>query len=253
MSRGLTKTNGQAFIDVQMINDLLNAGAVIADLSASKIQMPLRDRNSSHGGKANYPHAVGDRNSAFDVNLFREIKFSRQQHSEIEKAKTELKLAVEDSADGYQLTNPVTNARGYLKLEQTGTPEIRVLMDEMDSIKSRVDSMQRQLNILMSRPDNLSYASAVLDVQSGRVERFGSGGWAIPPNTSTGRLYPRRRVIRIVPWRPVWPATRVPPIEKRERRFTARQRCRDRRFCFAFDESRQRSLRVVRELVVYLT
>ena len=57
-------------------------------------------------------------NPPFDVNLYREIKFSRTRHSDVEKAKEELKLAVDASvlADGYQVTNPVTNARGTSEL-----------------------------------------------------------------------------------------------------------------------------------------
>ena len=103
-------------------------------------------------------------NPPFDVNLYREIKFSRTRHSDVEKAKEELKLAVDAVlADGYQVTNPVTNARGHLNLEQNATPEMRVLMNEIEGIRSRLDTMQTHLNILMLPPAPPPLDDAVRD------------------------------------------------------------------------------------------
>jgi hypothetical protein len=80
----------------------------------------------------------------FDVSLFRLIKFSREQYSDLQKAKADLKSTIQAViADGYQVTNPVTNALGYLELERAASPETRVLMGEIEGIKSRLDEFER--------------------------------------------------------------------------------------------------------------
>ncbi len=160
-------------IDVHMINDLLDAELVVADLSFHNPNA-FYEIGIRHMTQKPIIHMqLTTETPPFDVNLYREIKFSRTRHSDVEKAKAELRLAVSAVlADGYQVTNPVTNARGYLKLEQTATPETRVLMDEMEGLKSRLDTMQSNLNFYMARPDNSPRTMGILDALRGQANHF---------------------------------------------------------------------------------
>jgi len=100
----------------------------------------------------------------FDVAGYRAIKFARTQVDDIEKAKDDLKRSINEVlGPGYQSENPVTKARGRLELEQNATPETRVLMEEMDQLKSQMNDMRRNLGVhdhlLLTSSDPLTASS----------------------------------------------------------------------------------------------
>jgi hypothetical protein len=145
-------------IDVHMINDLHDAELVIADLSRLNPNA-FYEIGIRHMLEKPIIHLqLATEEPPFDVSLYRAIKFALTRPRDLEKAKVELKAAVDAVlADGYQATNPVTNACGHLKLKNSASPETRVLMDEIEGIKSRLDSMQTRLN-------------RIFDAQTGRTE-----------------------------------------------------------------------------------
>lgn len=153
-------------IDVHMINDLLDAELVVADLSFHNpnafYEIGIRHMMTE---KPTIHMQLVTENPPFDVSQCRVIRFALAQFSDVEKAKEDLKLAVDAVlADGYQVTNPVTNARGHLNLKQNATPEMRVLMDEIQGVKSRLDAMQTDLNTPMLPPGSpASWHDAVRD------------------------------------------------------------------------------------------
>jgi len=103
----------------------------------------------------------------FDVAGYRAIKFARTQVDDIEKAKDDLKRSINEVlGPGYQSENPVTKARGRLELEQNATPETRVLMEEMDQLKSGMNDIQRTIGLLTTqlwvRPNQPPTASNAL-------------------------------------------------------------------------------------------
>jgi hypothetical protein len=110
-------------------------------------------------------HLVNER-IPFDVSLYRTIKFALARFSDVEKAKEDLRNFIEAVlvAD-YQPENPVTNARGRLKLEQNATPEMRVMMEEIDQLKSQMSFMQK---LVMGPPDPLDYAAALRSTSAPR-------------------------------------------------------------------------------------
>lgn len=146
-------------IDVQMINALLNAELVIADLSLLNPNA-FYEIGIRHMAQKPIIHMqLAAEKPPFDVSLYRAIRFARAQFSDLGKAQDELKRSVEAVlAPDYQPENPVTNARGHLNLEQNATPEIRVLMDEIEGIKSRLDTMQTYL--LPPTPPSIWVATA---------------------------------------------------------------------------------------------
>lgn len=133
-------------IDVQMINDLLDADLVIADLSLSNPNA-FYEIGIRHMTEKPIIHMqLATESTPFDVTLYRAIKFLRARFQDIEKAKIDLTNFVEAVlVPDYQPENPVTNARGRLKLKQTATPEMRVMMEEMDRLKSEMNGMKERL------------------------------------------------------------------------------------------------------------
>lgn len=146
-------------IDVQMINDLLNADLVIADLSLLNPNA-FYEIGIRHMTKKPIIHMqLVTEKPPFDVSLYRAIKFALSRHSDVEKAKLDLKNSVDAVlAPGYQTENPVTNAIGHLKLEQDATPAMRVLMQEIDQLKSQVNILQQ---VIIPAPNPLEYAAMV--------------------------------------------------------------------------------------------
>src|SRR5271165_6168300 len=130
-------------IDVHMINDILDAELVIADLSYLNpnafYEIGLRHMAEK---PIIHMHLVTTERIPFDVSLYRTVEFALARFPDIEKAKEDLRNQVEAVlAPDYQPENPVTNARGRLKLEQSATPEMRLMMEDIDQIKSRLNTM----------------------------------------------------------------------------------------------------------------
>src|SRR5262245_35015983 len=111
-------------IDAQMINDLLTAELVIADLSFSNPNA-FYEIGIRHMAEEPIIHMqLATEKPPFDVSLYRAIMFSLLKPSDHDEARAELKRAVEAVlAEGYEAENPVTNARGRLRLRESASPE----------------------------------------------------------------------------------------------------------------------------------
>jgi hypothetical protein len=130
-------------IDVHMIDDLLNADLVIADLSLLNPNV-FYEIGIRHMAQKPIIHMqLASENVPFDISLYRAVKFSLTKHRDIEAAKSELEKAVQAMlAEGYQVENPVTRARGRIKLEEHATPDQRVILEELAALKSRLNQFE---------------------------------------------------------------------------------------------------------------
>ncbi|MER8958831.1 hypothetical protein [Mesorhizobium sp. M0701] len=130
-------------INTQIIDALLNADLVVADLSTLNpnafyeigirhtIQKPII-----------HMHLEGQR-LPFDVANFRSIKFSRKRPRDIRAARTALKAAITAiQAEEYEVDNPVTFSRGKVEFEKTATPGDLVVIDELEAIKRRMNELE---------------------------------------------------------------------------------------------------------------
>jgi hypothetical protein len=85
------------------------------------------------------------------VSLYRAIKFSRARYRDLGAARVELTKAVQAVlADGYQVENPVTNARGRFQLKEHATPSQKVFIDQLAAIEqrlSRIEAPRRESEI----------------------------------------------------------------------------------------------------------
>jgi hypothetical protein len=136
-------------IDSQMINDLLNADLVIADLSLHNPNV-FYEIGIRHMAQKPIIHMqLASERPPFDVSLYRAIGFARTKPRDLRAARAELKGQVEAVlADGYEVENPVTNARGRIKLKEHATPEQQVLIDQMQAMQDQMQAIQDQLRRL---------------------------------------------------------------------------------------------------------
>jgi hypothetical protein len=83
----------------------------------------------------------------FDVSLYRAIKFSLAKPRDLDAAREALKKHIEAvHADGYQVENPVTNARGAVKLQEHATPEQQVLLQQLESVNRRLAQIEQSIS-----------------------------------------------------------------------------------------------------------
>jgi hypothetical protein len=130
-------------IDAQVIQHLLDSDLVIADLSRENPNAFYEIGIRHMAQKAIIHMQLADEKTPFDVSLYRTLKFSRSRPSDLKKARDELKRAVEAVlAEGYKVDNPVTRARGQIKIEQDATPEQRIVLEQLRAIQERLDILE---------------------------------------------------------------------------------------------------------------
>jgi hypothetical protein len=132
-------------IDAQVINALLNADLVIADLSGSNPNA-FYEIGIRHMAQKPIIHMqLADEKIPFDVSLYRAIKFSRQHPRDLKAAQSALKAQVEAVlASSYQVDNPVTRTRGVLKLQENATPAQQVIADQLQAMQAQINAVTEQ-------------------------------------------------------------------------------------------------------------
>ena len=124
-----------------------------------------------------------------------------EKHRDLEAAKSELEKAVQAVlTKGYQVENPVTGARGRIKLEEHATPDQRVILDEVAALRSRVDQLSKSTRRLQqkSRDPNVEwYRFEVFPERTTTVEALANrlidyfGTRIIVTSTAAGTLFVR--------------------------------------------------------------
>jgi hypothetical protein len=141
-------------IDAQVIHRLLTAELVVADLTGlnPNVFYEIGIRHMAQKPII-HMHEVGQK-IPFDVSLYRSIQYSRALPKDLQEARSRLEAAVDMalSAD-HAVENPVTNARGRLQLEQSATPEQRLMMDTMETLAERLGYLEGHIFPSTLRPD----------------------------------------------------------------------------------------------------
>jgi hypothetical protein len=133
-------------INSQVINRLLDAPLVIADMSFHNANA-FYELAIRHMVQLPTIHMirVGDK-IPFDVAPYRAIPFSYASPDALEQAKRDLKSAVEHViAPNFVVDNPVTHARGVVELREHATPEQQLLLQQIESILARLDGVESSL------------------------------------------------------------------------------------------------------------
>ncbi len=85
-----------------------------------------------------------DESIPFDVAPHRAIPFSYAHPDDLKNAQDALRSAVSEVIKpDFQVENPVTRARGVLRLEEHATPELQVLFDQMRSMQIELEQLRR--------------------------------------------------------------------------------------------------------------
>lgn len=139
------KINAPGMIDSQVISRLLDAELVIADMSMLNAnafyEMGIRHMKQK---PIIHMYRSGDK-IPFDVAPYRAIAFSYSHPDDLEAAKAALKDSVDEVLKpGFQVENPVTRARGIEKLEEHATPEQKLVLQQLQSMESRLAAMERR-------------------------------------------------------------------------------------------------------------
>jgi hypothetical protein len=130
-------------VDGQIINRLYEADLVIADLSFHNPNAFYELAIRHNVGKPMIHMIRKGEQIPFDVIGHRAIHFSTLRISDVKEAQAALRPAVAAAlADGFKADNPIMHARGELQLQQNASPEIRVITDEIESIKSQIMNLQ---------------------------------------------------------------------------------------------------------------
>lgn len=138
------KISQPGLIDAQIIRLLLDADLVIADLSrlSANAFYEIGIRHMVQKPIVHMQHV--DDKIPFDVSLYRAIKFSLRQPADLEEARRQLSEFVGTvTAEDYKIENPVTSARGQIKIEQSATPEHRVILDQLSALNRRMSILEQ--------------------------------------------------------------------------------------------------------------
>jgi hypothetical protein len=129
-------------INSQVIEMLLDADLVIADLSFSNANA-FYEIGIRHMAQKPIIHMQrkGEK-PLFDVAGYRYIPFSYKLPADVTAAQAELAAQVRSAmSPEHRVENPVTHARGAIRLHQDATPELKVLFDEIRSVSERIAGM----------------------------------------------------------------------------------------------------------------
>jgi hypothetical protein len=135
------RISSPGMIDSQVINHVLDAELVIADLSAQNpnvfYELGLRHREQ----KPIIHMFLAGQELPFDVKPYRAIPFSLRHPKQLAVARDLLKKAVEAVLDkDYTVENPVTRARGYAELSKHAMPGQELIFAEIESLKKEVQA-----------------------------------------------------------------------------------------------------------------
>jgi hypothetical protein len=161
------KIAAPGLIDAQVIEALLSADLVIADITTLNpnafYEIGIRHM---HQRPIIHMHEAGEK-IPFDISIYRSIKFSRKRPSDIRAARRDLSEAVKAVLeDDYQVENPVTKVRGRIKLEEHATPEVKVLLDDVAALRSRVANLEERGEPLNFSTASLSSSSMLVELAS---------------------------------------------------------------------------------------
>lgn len=138
--------NTPGLIDAQIIDKLLNADLVIADLTFQNPNAFYEIGIRHVVAKPIIHMNLATERIPFDISLYLSLKFSIAHPSDLVKARAGLKGMVDSVlSEGYEVENPVTKARGRVKFEETATPVDRILQTELENITDRLASVERHL------------------------------------------------------------------------------------------------------------
>ncbi len=130
-------------ITTQVIEHLLEDDLVIADLSLENPNA-FYEIGIRHMAQKPIVHMqLKGEKEPFDTSGFRAIKFARRHPNDLVDARRDLASAIKAAmTPNHRVENPVTHARGSIKLEETGTPGQKLILDELRFLRERIGALE---------------------------------------------------------------------------------------------------------------
>jgi hypothetical protein len=166
-------------IDSQVINAVIDADLVIADLSEDNpnafYELAIR-----HMEGRPVIHMTREGKIPFDVQPYRTILFSTVSHEDVETAKVALEKQVNEVlSPDYEVDNPITTARGKKKWQETATGSDKLIIEEFKALSSRVAETEGHIFWLLQKTTSLSRALMTPNVPSSLHDVFASSGMTL--------------------------------------------------------------------------
>src|SRR5258705_4890825 len=126
-------------INSQVITRIIDASLVIADMSMYNANA-VYELAIRHMVGLPTIHMIGKEwKIPFDVASFRAIAFSRIDYEDFEAAQKALKGTVEEVIKpGFEVENPITHARGVVKLKEHASDAMHVVLNEIEGLKRKL-------------------------------------------------------------------------------------------------------------------
>ena len=137
------KIGEPGMITSQVITRLIDAPLVVADMSYHNANA-FYELAIRHMVRLPTIHMIGKGfRIPFDVAPHRAIIFARDDYRELEQARRDLRSAIDDALKPtFEVENPITLARGRIALDQHATPEMQVLIETVEMLRSRVVAIE---------------------------------------------------------------------------------------------------------------
>ena len=148
--------NTPGTITTQIIDKLLNAKLVIADLTYLNpnafYEIGIRHMA---GLPIIHAHQAGEA-IPFDVSTFRSLEYSRAEYHLMITARADLKGLIENALKpDHQVDNPVTQTRGRARFEATATAPDKVLLSRIEGLSARMNAFEALApNLVTARAAN---------------------------------------------------------------------------------------------------
>jgi hypothetical protein len=155
--------NVPGLIDAQIIDKLLNAKLVIADLTWLNPNAFYEIGIRHVVGKPIIHMNLATEAIPFDNKMYLSLPFSVTRPQDLTAAKAGLKSMVDAVLDpDYVVDNPVVRARGQAQFAQTASPPDKVLLDQIEALATRVKGLERRETLdplhISPRPQSASSA-----------------------------------------------------------------------------------------------
>ena len=178
-------------ISSQVITTLSEATLVIADMSTHNANA-FYELAIRHAVRLPTVHMIREGDPIpFDVAPDRAIRFRLTTPDDHETARIELKDVVAAVlAEGFIVENPVTRARGIVKLQEHATPMEKLLLQSFQTLKERMDSLEAATRSRSSDTTSLLGLDRDLLIRALQSsERFrGTSSVPLPPSMGGGSL-----------------------------------------------------------------
>ena len=134
-------------VSSQIINRLYEVELVIADLSFHNANAFYEMAIRHNVGKPIIHMIRKNETIPFDVIPHRAIPFLVARAGDLDDAKVKLLPAIREAIQpGFKPDNPIMHALGQLQLQKTASPELKVITDDLASMRSLVLELMRQVS-----------------------------------------------------------------------------------------------------------